>query len=71
MKEEMTGWQWHQADHVQIMCTSLQTDNDASTSSVDFLQTGCFLMPSRQCQSTEDVVDGTFAACVQNVGSCL
>jgi len=32
------GWQWHQLDHMQIICTSLQTDNHASTSSVNFLQ---------------------------------
>jgi len=23
-------WQWHQLDHMQIVCTSLQTDNHAS-----------------------------------------
>jgi len=28
------GWQWHQLDHLQIICTSLQTDNHASTSSL-------------------------------------
>jgi len=32
MKQEMMGWQWHQLDHMQIICTSLQTDNHASTS---------------------------------------
>jgi len=26
------GWQWHQLDHMQIICASLQTDNHASTS---------------------------------------
>jgi len=26
------GWQWYQLDHMQIICTSLQTDNHASTS---------------------------------------
>jgi len=36
MKQEMTGWQWHQQDRMQIICTSLQTDNHASTSSVYF-----------------------------------
>jgi len=31
------GWQWHQLDHMQIICTSsLQTDNHASTLSVSF-----------------------------------
>jgi len=27
----MMGWQWHQLDHMQIICT-LQTDNHASSS---------------------------------------
>jgi len=35
------GWQWHQLDHMQIVCTTLQTDNHASTPSVSFLQAGC------------------------------
>jgi len=30
----MLGWQWHQVDHMQIICTSHQTDNHASTSSL-------------------------------------
>jgi len=33
-------WQWHQLDHMQV-CTSLQTDNHASTPSLTFLQAGC------------------------------
>jgi len=32
----MMGWQWHQLDHMQIICTSLQADNQASTSSISF-----------------------------------
>jgi len=32
-------WQWHQLSHMQV-CTSLQTDNHASTPSLMFLQTG-------------------------------
>jgi len=24
-EQEMMGWQWHQLDHMQIICTSLQT----------------------------------------------
>jgi len=34
MKQEMMGWQWHQLDHMQIICTLLQTDNHTSTFSV-------------------------------------
>jgi len=32
----MLGWQLHQLGHMQITCTSLQTDNNASTSSLIF-----------------------------------
>jgi len=32
MKQEMLGCQWHQLDHLQIICTSLHTDNHANTS---------------------------------------
>jgi len=42
-------WQWHQLGHMQI-CTSLQTDNHASTSLLSFLQAGC---PS--CHPTNSV----------------
>jgi len=27
------GMQWHQLDHMQTICTSLQTDNHTNTSS--------------------------------------
>jgi len=30
------GWQWHQLDHMQTVCTSLQTDNHTHTSSLNF-----------------------------------
>ena len=30
----MMEWQWHQLDHIQISCTSQQTDNHASASSL-------------------------------------
>jgi len=33
-------WQWHQLDHMQV-CTSLQTDNHASTPLLSFLQARC------------------------------
>ena len=36
LEQEMMGWQWHQLDHMQIICTSLQTDNHASTSPLSF-----------------------------------
>ena len=33
-------WQWHPLGHIQV-CTSLQTDNHASTPPLSFLQAGC------------------------------
>ena len=44
-----TEWQWHQLGHMQV-CTSLQTDNHASTLPLCFLQAGC---PS--CRPTNSV----------------
>ena len=31
LEQEMMGWQWHQLDHMQIICTLLQTGKHAST----------------------------------------
>jgi len=47
-------WQWHQLSHMMQVCTSLQTDNHASTPPLSFF-TGLmpFLPPSQQHQSTE------------------
>ena len=42
-------WQWHQLGHMQV-CTSLQTENHASTRPLSFLQAGC---PS--CRPTNSV----------------
>ena len=42
-------WQWHQLGHMQV-CTSLQTDNHASTPPLSFIQAEC---PS--CRPTNSV----------------
>jgi len=42
-------WQWHQLGHMQV-CTSLQTDNHASTPPLSFLQAGCL-----SCRPTNSV----------------
>jgi len=41
LEQDMMGWQWHQLDHMQIICTSLHTDNHANTSPLSFLHSGC------------------------------
>ena len=38
------GLQWHQVDHMQIICTSLQTDNHASFSPLSFTGRMPFLL---------------------------
>jgi len=40
-------WQWHQLGYMQV-CTSLQTDNHASTPPLSFLQAGCPSCHSRR-----------------------
>ena len=44
-----SDWQWNPLSHMQV-CTSLQTDNQASTPPLSFLQAGC---PS--CHPTNSV----------------
>jgi len=34
--DKVLGWQWHQVDHMQTICTSLQTDNHTNTSLLNF-----------------------------------
>jgi len=51
--EARDGQQLHQLDHMQIICTSFQTDDHASTSSLSFYRPNAFLSPNQQCQSTE------------------
>jgi len=52
------GWQWHQLDHMQIICTSLQTDNHASISPLSLFH-GPDVLPfqsrNQQHQSTEGI----------------
>jgi len=47
-------WQWHPLGHMQV-CTSLQTDNHASTPLLSFFTDRMpFLPPNQQRQGTED-----------------
>ena len=49
VKPRDSEWQWHQLGHMQV-CTLLQTNNQASTTPLSFLQAGC---PS--CRPTNSV----------------
>ena len=51
----MMGWQWHQQHHMQIICTSLQTDNHSSTSPLSFFKGRIpFLAPQPQALKARD-----------------
>jgi len=41
LEQEMMGWQWHQLNHMQIICISLQTENHTTTSPFRCLHSGC------------------------------
>ena len=45
-------WQWHQLGHMQV-CTSLQTDNHASTPPLSFYRPDALPAANQQRQSTE------------------
>jgi len=45
--------QWHQLDHMQTICTSLQTDNHTNTPSLNFSGRVHSPTPNQQRQSTE------------------
>jgi len=51
------GWQWHQLDHMQIISTSLQTDNHASNSPLSFYRMDALpaAKPTASKQGTEDL----------------
>jgi len=66
-KARDSEWQWHQLGHMQV-CTSLQTDNHASTPSLSFF-TGQmpFLPPNQQRQSTEGNAQCNHSAINMNI----
>ena len=53
LEQETMGWQWHQLDHMQIICTSLQTDTTPVPHHSVFTGRMLFLTPKQQCQTTE------------------
>ena len=50
---DMMGWQWHQLNHMQAICTSLQKITMLAPHQSDFYGLDPFLTPSQQRQSTE------------------
>ena len=50
---DMTGWQWHQLNHMQAICTLLQKITMPAPYQSDFYGLDAFLAPNQQRQSTE------------------
>ena len=48
-------WQWHQLDHMQTICTSLQTDNYTKTS-LNFYSPDALLDAAQQYLNSEGLV---------------
>ena len=80
------GRQWHQLDHMQIICTSLQTDNHAGTSPLSFYRPHAF--PDTQPTTSKHsmrmfwnkcrkkinwwlAVTAVCAGCVVGISSCV
>ena len=53
MKQEKTGWQAHQLNHMQIICTLLQNDNHASILHQIFYGPDALPDTQPKCQSIE------------------
>jgi len=53
VEQEMMGWQRHQLDHMQIICTSFETDNRASTSPLSFYRPDALLAAQPTAESIE------------------
>ena len=52
------GWQWHQLDNMQTVCTSLSRSRQITTATPHQFLTGqmLFLTPNQQCQNTECIL---------------
>ena len=48
-------WQWHQLDHMQTICTSLQTDNYTKTS-LNFYSPDALLDAAQQYHNSEGLL---------------
>ena len=64
-------WQWHQLGHMQV-CTSLQTDNHASTPPLSFLQAGCpSCRPTNSVKALKTVNGRQYKVLILNAGNRL
>ena len=52
----MMEWQWHQLNHMQMIYTSLQTDNHAGTSPLSFYRPDALPATQPTASKTEGMV---------------
>ena len=59
-EDEVLRWQWHQLDHIQTTCTSLQTDNHNDSSFTQLLQALPDAQPtvSKHCSEDKQISNG-------------
>jgi len=54
------GWQVHQRDHMQIICTLFQRNNQTNILSLNFFTSRMLILtPNQQCQSIEGKAEQT------------
>jgi len=65
MKQEMIGCQWHQLDHMQIICTSFQTNTMPALITESFFRLDALSGASLQCCDSNGVI--ALKACINAV----
>jgi len=53
MKQQMMGWQWHQLDHMRIICTSLLPDTTPAPHHSIFTDCMLFLTPTNSVKALQ------------------
>jgi len=68
MKQEMMRWQWHQLDHIQIICTGLTPGKQACLQLDTQFFTGWMLFQSsQQSKTTEGMSNNVVVFCYNQV----
>jgi len=55
--DRVSGWQQHWPVHMQTICTSLKTDNHASTTSLNFYGPDALPLSKHWRQLTDEILD--------------
>jgi len=60
------GWQWHQLDHMQTVCTLLHTGNHTNTSSVIFYSSWHPTNSVKALKAKRKLLGKLYCGCVQS-----